>query len=538
MHHRKLTNATIARPPAEVFDWITTPANWPRCSPVTLSVDEDHPLRAGDRVTEQMQVLGWREQLDWTVGVFERPNRCVLTAGDARVEYTLTGDGKTTQITRDFALPVTLFESVLGFGRAFDQAAEITMQTMVSMLENPWLRGPQVDVTSEALLHEADPLADEAVASLIPPSGDVGPLERFLASLYRGDPPPEGLPEPMQRFLASTHALPSWTCAPMLDAASKVFLDWGVLAVGAHIGASLPETYVLPRVAKLLDLTRQLDKDPTHADRRLWFTVRMCFDVLNENGLGPKGTGVVAIQRLRLLHAMVRLFVQRRLETPHRLAALSSSALWDSENGQPINQVELLHTLLTFSHVVLRSFDRWECELTPYQHESYIHIWNVAGALLGIRPELLPRNAQDAARMFEAIKQRYAAATPEAVRLGLALVGFWDSLFPAAVRSEANELMQYVVSTLLSPETATMNGFETLPAFSPHAAQKVGDYLKGCDRFFADAFEDVPASRRAVAMVISLLIRKASAPFQEQSGIWDIPDQLYERWKSVGQSPT
>jgi len=120
---------------------------------------------------------------------------------------------------------------------------------------------------------------------------------------------------------------------------------------------------------------------------------------------------IVALQRLRLLHAMVRMFVQRRLESPHRLAGLASSGIWDGENGLPINQLELLHTLLTFSHVVLRSFDIWKCGLTPYQHEAYIHLWNVAGALLGIRPELLPRNADDAKRTFETLKTRYAAAT-------------------------------------------------------------------------------------------------------------------------------
>lgn len=538
MHHRKITSATVSRPIDAVFDWITTPVHWPRFSPVTLAVDVDHPLRAGDRVAEQMQVLKWREQFDWNVEIFDRPRRCVLTSGDARVEWALSGDERTTRVTRDFTLPVTLFENVLGFGRAFDEAAETAMQTLVSMLENPWLHGPHVDNAAESLLHEADPLADEAVASLIPPSGDVGPLEQFLAILYRGDPPPAGLPEPMQRFLASTSVLPPWACAPLIDAASKVFLDWGVLAVGAHIGASLPETYVIPRIAKLLDLTRQLDKDPTHSDRRLWFTVRMCFDVLDENGLGATGSGIVALQRLRLLHAMVRMFVQRRLVTPHRLAALSSSALWDSENGLPINQLELLHTMLTFSHVVLRSFDIWECGLTPYQHEAYIHVWNVAGALLGIRPELLPRSAAHAARTFETITQQYAAATPEAVRLGRALVDFWDSLFPAVVRAEGTELMQYVVSTLLSPETAKMNGFETLPAFSPRAAKKVRELLKVSDRLFADAYEDAPASRQAVALVISLLIRKASDPWQAESGIWDIPDQLYARWAAVGQSPT
>jgi hypothetical protein len=87
-----------------------------------------------------------------------------------------------------------------------------------------------------------------------------------------------------------------------------------------HIGASLPETYVIPRIAKLLDLTQQLDKDPD----------------------------------------------------PRRPPALVHDP-----------------------HVLRR-----------------------------------PRNADDAARTFETLKARYAAATPEALRLGHSLVGFWNSLSP------------------------------------------------------------------------------------------------------------
>lgn len=535
MIHRKTTSGTIARPIEDVFDWITTPAHWPRFWPVTLAVeaaDPGKPLRAGDRVSEQIRVRRWREQYDWTVETLQRPYSCVLVAGDARVEYTLTGDANATQLTRDLTLPVNLAEDLLGFARAYDDAADIAQQTLVAMLENPLLHGPASDPLADTFLHEADPLADEAVASLISESGDTTPLEQFLTGLYRGEPPLDGLPEPMQRFLRETDALPPWACAPMLDAASKVFLDWGVLAVGAHLCASLPETYALPRIARLLDITQQLDKDPVHADRRLWFTVRMCFDVLDEHGLGPKGSGLVALQRLRLLHAMVRLFVQRRLETPHRLAALSSAGLWDGENGLPISQLELLHTLLTFSHVVLRSFDVWQCGLTPYQHESYIHIWNVAGFLLGIRPELLPRSAADAERIFTAIKQRYAAPTPQSQRLGRALIGFWESLFPATVRGEGVALMQYVVSTLISSETAKINGLDDLPAFSPHAAECVRGYLKVRDRVFSHLFDDTPLSQQAVALVVSLLIRRKTDTSQTESGMFDIPDVLYARWSS------
>lgn len=540
MMHRTVTSAAVARSVDEVFAWVTTPGWWPQYSPVSLRIesnDPELPLRIGDRFREYVHIHSWRGFIDWTVEVLEAPHRCVLTgrtSGDGfvsrlsghdevRIELTLSGDAQQTHLTRE----------LFGFGKTIDRAAEVTLTTMVAMLENPLLRGPRPDSAAESLLHEADPLADEAVASLISPDGDSTALDQFIKGLHRGAPHSGDLPEPVRRFFDETAKLPSWTCQPRLEVASDVFLDWGVLAVGAHICASLPETYVMPRVARLLHLTLQLDADPTHTDRRLWFTVRMCFDVLARNGLTSKGEGLLALQRLRLIHAVVRLFVQHRMENSHRLSKLASGGLWDTENGLPVSQLELLHTLLTFSHVVVRALGILGAELTPYQQESYIHIWNVAGAQLGIRPELLPRDAADAARIFETIKARYAAPTPEAIALGHALVWFWTSLFPEGVRNEARELMRFVISEVISPETAKINGLDELPAFSPVAANVVKEFLEASGRLCSGAFEDVPGARQAAALCVSLLMRAKTQSFEDQDGTFDIPQELYERWRGI-----
>ncbi|PYQ28046.1 MAG: hypothetical protein DMF56_18055 [Acidobacteria bacterium] len=546
--HQKITSGIVARPIGEAFDWLTTPGFWPRVSPVSLAIEAEdpwRPLRVGDRFRERAHVALWRGHFDWVVDAVERPHRCVLTAvtgGDtvlskltghipARLEITLESDGDSTRITRAASHPA--LAEVVGFGHAFDHACDVTMQTIVATLNNPLLFGPRPDSTAESLLHEADPLADDAAAALISAAGDCSALESLVASLDRGDPPDADVPEAVRRFLDATEQRPAWACESRLVAASEIFLEWGVLSVAAHICASLPETYQLPPTAKLLDLTRQLDADPHHVDRRLWFTVRMCFDVLTEHGLDANGRGRLALQRLRLLHAMVRLFVQRRLETPHRLSQLATRGLWDSDAGQPISQLELLHTLLTFSHGVVRSFAIFGVELTPYQRESYIHIWNVAGALLGIRPELLPRDADDAARIFEGIKQRFGGATDAAPRLGRGLVEFWTGLFPEMIRKEASELMQFVISMLLTPETAHINGFDDLPSFSPKSANALRHFLAGVDRIGSHLFSDVPPVQQAAALFVSLLMRKASEAYEDKSGIFDIPEKLYSRWCGV-----
>lgn len=553
MIHRKVTVARIARPIEEVYDWVTTPGYWPLFWTVTQWIECDEPwrpFRVGTGCREHAKIGGWIGHFDWSCEIEERPHRCVITgvsSGDTllsklpgsatgRIEYTLTGDGTSTLLTRDMSYPVhgilAHLGDLAGFGRTLDAACETARTTMVSMLENPLLRGPRPDSTSESLLHEADPLADEAVASLVPASGDTSALMAFMGALHSGDPIP--VPEgPMRRFLEATVDLPAWACAPRMAAASEVFLEWGVLNFAAHVCASLPETYYFPRTAKLLDMTRQLDANATHVNRRILFTLRMVFDIFAEGAWEPTGGARQALQRLRLLHAMVRLFTTHRVESPHRMSGLTSSGIWDIENGQPISQLELLHTLLTFSHVTVRSFDAFGCNLTPYQREAYIHTWNVAGALLGIRPELLPRDSADAALMFESLKSRYAAATPESARLGIALTEFWTSAIPPLLRAEAIPLMQYVVAVLISKETAAANGLDHLPAF-PQAALHAIERVEGIStRLLSHAFGDVPDARRVAATLVSLLVHRRTDVSEGESGVFDIPDHLYDRWRDA-----
>jgi hypothetical protein len=550
MTHRHVATTAIARPIEDVFDWVTTPGNWPGVSPITLAIEAEdaaRPVRAGDRFRQNVHMLLWRGHFDWTVESVERPYRCVFTAkghgetllsklaGEnlSRIEYTFSWDGQSTQVTHELQIHKgglsALVDDLEGLCRTLDQAASDTLATMKSVLENPLLRGPRPDPLAEQWLHEADPLADEAVASLVV-NGDCAPLERLLAGLYRGDPPPEDVPEPMRRLMQETMTLPSWACQPRLEAASEVFLDWILQAVGAHVCGSLPEAYVMPRVAKLLNLTRQLDGSAKQVDRRIWFTVRMCVDVLLQRGLDPGGRGLLAIQRLRLIHASIRLFVTHRMTSSTRLSALSSNALWDTENGQPISQLELLHTLFTFSHVVVRSLDSLGCGLTPYQREAYIHIWNVAGALIGVRPELLPRSAADAAEIFEGIKARYGAPTEDAAHLGRSLISFWTEILPEITREDALRLMHSALTAILSPETIRINGLSDLPEFSAAAAARIKEYLHIGDAVGSDAYS-FAAAREAVSLLMTLLLRAATHRFEHESGMWDIPSELASRWQ-------
>ena len=69
--------------------------------------------------------------------------------------------------------------------------------------------------------------------------------------------------------------------------------------------------------------------------------------------------------------------------------------------------------------------------------------------------------------------------------------------------------------------------------FSTPAARAVKACLDAAGRLCFGAFEDVPGARQATALFISLLMRARTQTFEDQSGTFDIPQELYERWRGI-----
>ena len=112
------SSVEIARDPDLVFDYVTTPANWPKWHPSSLGVSGavDHPLDLGEQVTEDSLVAGRRGQAVWTVVEREAPERWVI-AGEVNgrpagaIIYTVTAAGAGTRFDRElvYASPNLLF---------------------------------------------------------------------------------------------------------------------------------------------------------------------------------------------------------------------------------------------------------------------------------------------------------------------------------------------------------------------------------------------------------------------------------------------
>jgi uncharacterized protein YndB with AHSA1/START domain len=106
---RIVTTATIERSDTAVFDYVTTPAHWPVWHPSSLAVSgaTDHPLNAGEQVTEEFRVAGRRGRAVWTVAERDRPRKWVIDGAiDGRpagtVTYALTPTAHGTRFEREF----------------------------------------------------------------------------------------------------------------------------------------------------------------------------------------------------------------------------------------------------------------------------------------------------------------------------------------------------------------------------------------------------------------------------------------------------
>lgn len=110
---RIYTQTHIQQPIETVFDYVTTPGNWPQWHPSSLGVSgaTDHSLTIGEQVTEEFLVAGRTGKVIWTVEEHLPPHRWVIAGqiigreGGGRITYTLTTENNGTKFEREFVYP-------------------------------------------------------------------------------------------------------------------------------------------------------------------------------------------------------------------------------------------------------------------------------------------------------------------------------------------------------------------------------------------------------------------------------------------------
>ncbi len=140
------TTIQIQTPIERVFDYVTTPGNWPRWHPSSLGVSgaTDHSLEPGEQVTEEFRVAGRRGSVVWTVREREAPRRWVIEGqvqggGDGTITYTLAPhDGGTTferEFVYDMANPLLALLDRLLLRRRVEAESAEALRRLKDVLE-------------------------------------------------------------------------------------------------------------------------------------------------------------------------------------------------------------------------------------------------------------------------------------------------------------------------------------------------------------------------------------------------------------------
>ncbi len=246
-----------------------------------------------------------------------------------------------------------------------------TLPARVVNADDALRRFPSLAPTFLSALWRTDALADEVAGALADDrSGALwGELQRSCRDgLWRAQTPS------VRRLLDHAQQMPAWLDANAVERGGQVLVRRGPIG-GMLLGAALITGYASPAGNKPLVLTGALTRS---TQRRINETARFVEAVTAPGGTRPFAEGWAITLKVRVMHARVRLLC---LE----------SGRWDAQAwGHPINQHDMLSTILLFSALVLEGFHTFGVPGSPGEEADAMHLWSWVGHVIGVEPELLP----------------------------------------------------------------------------------------------------------------------------------------------------
>lgn len=380
------------------------------------------------------------------------------------------------------------------------------------------------DLFLDRMRQTVDPPADAVAQSLVERGSHrlVGDLMRSRQMWDADGEPSRLLPEDVRAYMKAASTLPPWRDVARIKEAEAFFLLYGLASATLLACASLPQCYVMKYGTEVLAYTKFLQVNPT---RRVRETAQMVMDVMCPGGLEPGGRGVRATMKVRVMHAIVR----HMIENDPRAIANPSDPAQRAKFGRPINQEDMVYTLLTFSYVVVEGFGSMGYRMTSAQREGYIHCWNVVGSLMGIREELLPATYADAHELFETIRKRQHGRSDAGQKLTAALLRALQEAIPG---EHHDPLPAALTRRLVGIETAEALGVPRATGFTRLRL----DLLLAAWAFGARAlrrlYKDRPFRFASETLHKAILVRMGG-----MEGVpFEVPSEFVQQWFPEGQS--
>ncbi|GID90731.1 secreted protein [Amorphoplanes digitatis] len=245
---------------------------------------------------------------------------------------------------------------------------------------------------------EADPL----VASLID-RGDVPAVNALLRTwTTNGQPLPSGLPADLRDFMERARQLPSWAderkLALAVDFNTKRGLYLGVLY---GLASGMMST-VIPKEARAV----YYSQGGADMKDRISKTAKLGYDIGSPNAYRPEGEMIVTSVKTRLVHAAVRHLLPQSPQWADR-----------AEEDIPISQRDIMVTWHSLPTTVMRKLVDWRVPIPAAESAAFLHSWQVAAHMLGVRDEYIPASWDEANAQAGQVLDPILAPTTEGVRL-------------------------------------------------------------------------------------------------------------------------
>ena len=249
-----------------------------------------------------------------------------------------------------------------------------------------------------------------------------------------------------EAFINGAVDLPLWADRKLMEKGSAFFIKYAGQVMQLLGLLSLPYCYAAADGAMVLYLSQRLTND---AGKRLSDTAGFIWDVMDPDAFKREGKGFASILKIRLTHAVARYYTLK-------------SGKWKSEFGVPVNQEDMAGTNLSFSLIVVRGLRKLGISVSYDDQQSFLHLWNVIGSLLGLDEDLIPADGKAASALELAIRQRHFKPSEQGRELTKSLAVYFNSVTPENV--SANDTLQ-LMRYLLGDEVADI--LDLRPASKP-----------------------------------------------------------------------
>ncbi|GAA2631737.1 oxygenase MpaB family protein [Paractinoplanes durhamensis] len=278
-----------------------------------------------------------------------------------------------------------------------------------------------------------DDATDPLVASLLD-NGQIPAVNTAFDSwVNNGDPLPAALPAALVTYLQQVNTLPSWADQTKLARAAQfnkrmsmyLFLLYG-------LGSGIMST-VIPREARNVYWSAGGAVMQSRAAK----TFTYGYDLSALDAFQPTGHFVVTSNKTRLTHAAVR----------HLLPQSPAwRAVTNDQDFIPISNGDILVTFHSLGTFVYGKLKAWGIKMSAAEEDAYLHQWQVALHLLGVRDDFIPASWAAAQQQSAYVLTPIMAPTPEGINLADVLLNLTSSVDLGVTKGFQREFARYVLS--------------------------------------------------------------------------------------------